>query len=54
MMDRLEHVEPDYPSAAEAWLAIEATKLVIAHRDEITVLAKEYAVRLKAESEEDA
>lgn len=49
MPDLLEHVEPDYASAAQAWMVIEMTKEMIRHREECISIAEEYQRRLADE-----
>ena len=49
----LDHVEPDYASAAEAWMVIEMTKETLRHREECIRIATEYERRLREEQSQE-
>lgn len=49
----LDHVEPDFASAAEAWLVIEMTKETLRHREECIRIATEFERRLTEERSQD-
>lgn len=48
---QLEHIEPDYSTAAEAWMVLEMTMAMIRHRDACISIAEEYERRRKAEEQ---
>lgn len=51
---QVQHEEPDYPSAAHAWLSQQMTIAALRHNRECIGIAAEFEQRLRAEQNQES